>query len=285
MGIDLHVHSTASDGTDQPAEVVAVAAAAGLHTIALTDHDTTAGWAEATEAAHRLGVTLVPGSEISAALGRAGVHLLAYLHDPADAALLAETETTRADRETRAYRMVQRIAVDYDLGWDDVLEHVGPDATVGRPHIADAMVAKGLVADRDEAFATVLHGRSRYYLPHYAPPAEQVVRLVRAAGGVTVLAHPRGGGRGRTVADEAIAGLAAAGLAGLEVDHPDHSAHDRAGLRALAADLGLLVTGSSDYHGTGKSTPIGADTTDPAMLEALVAAGSPDRVVRPGVPR
>jgi 3',5'-nucleoside bisphosphate phosphatase len=280
VGIDLHVHSTASDGTEPPADVVAAAAAAGLHTVALTDHDTTAGWAEAGEAARRLGVTLVPGSEISSAVGRAGVHLLAYLHDPADAALLAETEATRADRETRAFRMVQRIAADYDLTWDDVLAQVGPDATVGRPHIADAMVAKGLVTDRDEAFATVLHGRSPYYLPHYAPQAADVIRLVRAAGGVTVLAHPRGGGRGRGVDDQAIAALAAAGLTGLEADHPDHGPRDRLELRALAADLGLLVTGSSDYHGTGKSTPIGADTTAPQMLEALLAAGNADRVVR-----
>lgn len=282
MGIDLHVHSTASDGTQSPADVVAAAARSGLHTIALTDHDTTAGWAEASDAARRLGVTLVPGSEISAALGGAGVHVLAYLHDPADAALTAETETTRSDRETRARRMVERIAADHDLTWEDVLEHVGPDATVGRPHIADAMVAKGLVADRDEAFATVLHGRSRYYLPHYAPQAVEVVRLVRAAGGATVLAHPRSGGRGRTVSDELVAELAAAGLAGIEVDHPDHGARDRRELRALAADLGLLVTGSSDYHGTGKATPIGADTTDPEMLEALLAAGDAGRVVRPG---
>jgi hypothetical protein len=281
VGIDLHVHSTASDGTERPADVVAAAAAAGLHTIALTDHDTTAGWAEAGSAARRLGVTLVPGSEISAALGLAGVHVLAYLHDPTDPALLAETEATRADRETRAYRMVQRIAEDYDLSWAEVLGQVGPDATVGRPHIADAMVVKGLVADRDEAFATVLHGRSPYYLPHYAPQAVDVVRLVRAAGGVTVLAHPRSGGRGRTVPDDAIAELAAAGLGGLEVDHPDHGPQDRRELRALAAGLGLLVTGSSDYHGTGKSTPIGAEATSPEMLQALVAAGDATRVVTP----
>jgi 3',5'-nucleoside bisphosphate phosphatase len=280
VGIDLHVHSTASDGTDRPAEVVAVAAAAGLHTIALTDHDTTAGWDEAGEAARRLGITLVPGAEISAAIQRSGVHLLAYLHDPQDAALRAETDATRADRATRARRMVDRIADDYDLSWAEVLAQVGPDATVGRPHIADAMVAKGLVADRDEAFATVLHGRSPYYLPHYAPQAADVVRLVRAAGGVTVLAHPRSGGRGRQVADQAIAALAAAGLGGLEVDHPDHPTTDREQLRGLAAELGLLVTGSSDYHGTGKTTRIGADRTSPEMLDALLSAGDASRVVR-----
>jgi 3',5'-nucleoside bisphosphate phosphatase len=281
VGIDLHVHSTASDGTERPADVIAAAAAAGLHTVALTDHDTTAGWEEAGRAARRLGIILVPGAEISALLEQVGVHLLAYLHDPADPALRAETEATRAARETRARRMVDRITVDYDLTWQDVLAQVGPDATVGRPHIADAMVAKGLVTDRDEAFATVLHGRSRYYLPHYAPNATRVLQLVRAAGGVTVLAHPRSGGRGRRIRDELIADLAAAGLGGIEVDHPDHDAGQRRELRGLAAELGLLVTGSSDYHGTGKTTRIGAERTTAQMLEALVAAGTSSRVVRP----
>ena len=281
MGIDLHVHSTASDGTDPPAGVVAAAAAAGLHTIGLTDHDTTAGWREAGLAGQRAGVTVVPGAEISAAVGLLGVHVLAYLHDPADPALLAETEATRSDRTTRAFRMVQRISDDHDLSWADVLAHVGPDATVGRPHIADAMVARGLVADRDEAFATVLHGRSPYYLPHHAPQAVQVIRLVRAAGGVTVLAHPRSGGRGRQITDESIGELAEAGLGGLEVDHPDHGSADRRRLRGLATELGLLVTGSSDYHGTGKSTPIGAELTAPEALECLLRNGDRSRVYYP----
>ena len=279
MPIDLHVHSTASDGTDPPARVVAVAAAAGLDTIALTDHDTAAGWEEAAGAARRMGVRLVPGAEISCSAGGLGVHLLAYLFDPTEPALLAELERTRDDRLHRARRMVARIAIDHDLTWADVLAQAEGGATVGRPHIADAMIAKGLVGSRDEAFATVLHGRSPYYLPHYAPDAARTIGLVRAAGGVAVLAHPRAGRRGRSVSAEMIAELAGAGLAGLEVDHPDHDEAAREGLRTLAADLGLLVTGASDYHGTGKSIAIGSNTTSPDALEAIIAAGDASRLV------
>ena len=279
MPIDLHVHSTASDGTDPPAGVVAVAAAAGLDTIALTDHDTAAGWEEAAGAARRMGVRLVPGAEISCSAGGLGVHLLAYLFDPTEPALLAEIERTRDDRLHRARRMVARIAIDYDLTWADVLAQVQGGATVGRPHIADAMIAKGLVSSRDEAFATVLHGRSPYYLPHYAPDAARTIGLVRAAGGVPVLAHPRTGRTGRWISAETIAELTGAGLAGLEVDHPDHDEEAREDLRTLADDLGLLATGSSDYHGAGKTTAIGSNTTSPDVLEAIIAAGDASRLV------
>jgi predicted metal-dependent phosphoesterase TrpH len=281
VGIDLHVHSSASDGTDPPGEVMAAAAAAGLDVVALTDHDTTAGWDEAARAAVRHGITLVPGAEISTQIGGIGVHLLAYLHDPAEAALLAETGRTRSDRLQRARRMVQRIGADYDLGWDDVLGQLRDGATVGRPHIADALVARGIVASRDEAFATLLHGRSPYYLGHYAPDAVRAVRLIRAAGGVAVMAHPRAGRRGRVVGEPVIGELAEAGLAGLEVDHPDHDAQTRRELRELATGLGLLVTGSSDYHGLGKVNRIGQDTTSPQVLEQILAMGTGSRLVRP----
>lgn len=281
MEIDLHVHSTASDGTDAPGEVIALAAAAGLDAVALTDHDTTAGWAEAAEAARRVGVILLPGAELSCHVGGTGVHVLAYLFDPRHPALLAQIERTRADRTQRARRMVRAIARDYPLTWDDVLEQVEDGATVGRPHIADAMVAKGLAASRDEAFATVLHNRSPYYLPHYAQDARRALGLIRAAGGVAVLAHPWAGRLSRRVGPEVIADLASAGLAGIEVDHPDQAEADRERLRALAGDLGLLVTGSSDYHGAGKSTPLGACTTAPEVFEAIVAAGHGSAVVRP----
>ena len=228
MAIDLHTHSRASDGTDAPAEVMAAAAAAGLQVVALTDHDTTSGWTEAAQAATGLGVTLVPGAEISTQSGGIGVHLLAYLFDPEDAGLLAETGRTRTDRLQRARRMVARIGAEYDLDWSDVVAQVRDGATVGRPHIADALVAKGVVASRDEAFATLLHGRSPYYIGHYAPDTLRTVGLIRAAGGVPVMAHPRAGRRGRVVSENVIAELAEAGLAGLEVDHPDHDAGDRA---------------------------------------------------------
>ena len=280
MRIDLHCHSAASDGTDAPADVVRAAARAGLDVVALTDHDTTAGWDEAAAAARVLGVTLVPGMEISCQAGGISVHLLSYLHDPADAALLAETSRTREDRVGRARRMVELIAADHPLTWEDVVAQVTDDATVGRPHIADALVARGVVASRDEAFAGILDSRSPYYVRHYAPGAADAVRLVRAAGGVPVMAHPRAGRRGRVVSDEVVAGLADAGLAGLEVDHRDHLPAEKDALRGLARDLGLLVTGSSDYHGTGKLNAIGEHLTSPAVLEAIEAAGTGAAVVR-----
>jgi hypothetical protein len=219
--------------------------------------------------------------EISCQAGGISVHLLSYLHDPTHPALAAELARTRADRLTRARRMVERISRDHDLTWADVQAHVGDEATVGRPHIADAMVAKGLVASRDEAFATVLHNRSPYHLPHYAPDARHAVALVRAAGGVPVMAHPLAGRRGRVVADSVIADLAAAGLAGLEADHRDHLPHERQHLRGLAADLGLFVTGSSDYHGQGKENRLGENLTAPDVLAAIEAAGTGSVVVRP----
>jgi predicted metal-dependent phosphoesterase TrpH len=272
--IDLHAHSLASDGTDSPAGVVAAAAAAGLDVVALTDHDTVAGWDEAAQAAQRYGVVLVPGVEISCVAGWISVHMLAYLPDPTHAGLVAEFRATRTDRVRRARRMVDLIAVDYPLSWDDVVDQVEEGATVGRPHIADALVAQGHVADRDEAFTRILATGSPYHVGHYAPEAVDVVAMVRAAGGVPVMAHPRAGRRGRVVSDHVIAELAGAGLAGLEVDHRDHLPAERAQLRALAADLGLLVTGSSDYHGEGKENQLGENLTDPEVLAAIRSMAS-----------
>jgi len=279
--IDLHLHSTASDGTDAPADVIKVAASAGLDVVALTDHDSAAGWADASEAARRLGITLLPGAEISCQVRGIGVHMLAYLYDPENPALLEETTRTRRDRLDRAQRMVQRMSRDLDITWADVLEHVGPAATVGRPHLADALVAMGVVGSRDEAFATLLHARSPYYLPHYSPDAERIVQLVLAAGGVPVMAHPRAGRRGRIVSLADIVDLASAGLVGLEVDHRDNAAEDRQILRELARDLDLLTTGSSDYHGTGKQNRIAENTTAPDVLERIIEVGTAERVVRP----
>ncbi|WP_125776904.1 PHP domain-containing protein [Antribacter gilvus] len=279
--IDLHTHSTASDGTDAPDQVMEAAAAAGLSTVALTDHDTTSGWPAATAAALRLGVALVRGAEISALSsdtatpGRGvSVHLLSYLHDPDHPALLAELTRTRADRETRAQRMVELLAEDFPITWEDVLAQTEPGTTIGRPHLADALVASGRVRDRDEAFATVLRPGTRYYVGHYAPAAVAAVRAVRAAGGVPVFAHPGADARGRIVPDSTIEELAQAGLAGLEVDHRDHTPEMRRHLRGLAEALGLLVTGSSDYHGTGKTNRIGENTTAPDVLEAIEAQGA-----------
>jgi 3',5'-nucleoside bisphosphate phosphatase len=279
--IDLHVHSTASDGTSPPAAVLEEAASAGLDVVALTDHDTTAGWAEAAAAVPGTGVTLVPGTEISTQARGISIHLLAYLQDPAEPTLVAELERTRTDRLSRARRMVDLIARDHPLTWEEVQAQVEPGATVGRPHIADAMVAAGLVRDRDEAFATVLHSRSPYYVRHYAPDVVEAVRLVRGAGGVPVMAHPLAARRGLTVSDAVIAEMAAAGLAGLEVEHRDHEPAEREHLLRLARDLALFTTGSSDYHGTGKLNRIGENVTALAVLELIEAQGTGTSVVRP----
>jgi hypothetical protein len=278
--IDLHAHSLASDGTEPPAGVVEAAARAGLDVVALTDHDSVAGWGEASDAARRLGVVLVPGVEISCRARGISVHMLAYLPDPEHAGLRAEFGRTRDDRVWRARRMVDRIAPDYPLTWEDVLEQAQDGATVGRPHLADALVARGHMADRDEAFRRVLANGSPYYVGHYAPEAEDVVRMVVQAGGVPVMAHPLAARRGRVVPDRTIAGLAAAGLAGLEADHRDHYPSERAHLRALAADLGLFVTGSSDYHGTGKPNLLGEHLTDPAVLAEIEAGAGGAIAVR-----
>lgn len=274
MRIDLHAHSTASDGTDSPAGLVRAAASAGLDVVALTDHDTTAGWVEAATEAQRTGVALVRGTEISTQAEGMSVHLLCYLQDPAHPGLVAEFEQIRTARLTRARRMVERLAEDFAITWDDVVAQTAQQTTVGRPHIADALVVAGAVRDRDEAFARVLTPRSPYYVRHYAPATEDAVRLVVAAGGVPVLAHPGASGRGLTVSDDVVATLARAGLAGLEVHHLDHSDDAVAHLGALARELGLLVTGSSDYHGTGKTNRLGARTTTTDVLAAIEDRGS-----------
>jgi len=272
--IDLHSHSRASDGTETPAELVRAAVDAGLGAIALTDHDSTAGWAEAFAASDGTGLTVVPGMELSTWSGWHSVHLLAYLVDPADAALVAETERIRTARMHRAESIVERISADYDLTWDDVLAQTTAGATVGRPHIADALVARGLVSDRSAAFATILHPRTGYFQPHYAPDPLDAVRLVVAAGGVPVLAHPGTRGRDGVVPADVLARLVDAGLAGLEIRHRENTRSGRERLAELAERFDLLVTGSSDYHGTGKPNRLGENTTEPAVLERILELGT-----------
>ncbi|MGW5094912.1 PHP domain-containing protein [Streptomyces nodosus] len=265
MRIDLHTHSTASDGTDTPAELVRNAAAAELDVVALTDHDTTRGHAEAI-AALPGGVTLVTGAELSCRLDGIGMHMLAYLFDPEEPALLAERELVRDDRVPRAHAMIAKLC---DLGvpitWEQVARIAG-GGSVGRPHIASALVELGVVDSVSDAFTPewLADGGRAYVEKHESDPFE-VIRLVKAAGGVTVFAHPAASKRGRTVPESAVADLAAAGLDGIEVDHMDHDRDTRARLRGLAAELGLLVTGSSDYHGSRKTCVLGEYTTDPEV--------------------
>jgi predicted metal-dependent phosphoesterase TrpH len=268
--IDLHTHSSASDGTERPAELMRAAAAAGLDVVALTDHDTTRGWAEAEEALPS-GLRLVRGAEISCVYDGISLHLLAYLFDPSHAELAAEMSMALDDRVPRAKAIVAKLAAaGHPVTWELVLDQLQDGATVGRPHIADTLVAAGVVADRNEAFTTLLHDDSPFFVGHYYVDALRAVELVRAAGGVPVFAHPAAATRGTTVGDDAIRAMAAAGLAGLEVDHRDNAPADRERLRALAAELGLLVTGASDYHGAGKDNRLGEHTTEPAVLDALL---------------
>ena len=273
MPADLHTHSRASDGVDRPAGVMRAAAAAGLTVVALTDHDTTDGWDEAAQAARDLGLLLVPGTEISCLAGGISVHLLSYLHDPTEPQLREVLRVTRADRVGRARAIVQRLAAVVDLRWEDVAGLVAPGTTVGRPHIADALVARGVVATRDEAFAALLHRDSPYYVPHAAPQVEDAVRLVRRAGGVPVLAHPLADRRGRAVSEEMIASFVGAGLLGIEADHPDHTGEQRERVRLLAARYGLFWTGGSDYHGVARSYRIGEWIAPEPALEEILATG------------
>ncbi|MFC8410451.1 PHP domain-containing protein [Arthrobacter sp. NPDC057259] len=281
MRIDLHAHSNVSDGTQPPAELIAAAAGAGLDVVALTDHDTTDGWAEASAAALKLGVALVPGMEVSCRTREGiSVHLLSYLHDPAHPGLLEEITKSKDARFTRAERMVSLLVEDYPLSWDDVIHHVAPGATLGRPHIADALVAAGVVEDRSEAFETILTSRSRYWVQHYAPDPAAAVELVRAAGGVPVFAHPVASSRGRIVGEHTYREMIDAGLAGLEINHRDNPEQGRAFLRRLAAEHDLLVTGSSDYHGAGKPNLLGENTTAPEVLARIEELASGTAVVR-----
>jgi hypothetical protein len=283
--IDLHTHSTASDGTSDPAELVREAAEAGLDVVALTDHDTTSGWAAAIEALPP-GLTLVPGAELScrwygadpSGAATAGqfdppisLHMLAYLFDPAEPELVAEMARVRQGRETRAERMVELLrAGGLDVTWDEIQGNAS-GGTVGRPHLAQALIRRGLVNTVSEAFAPEWLGE-RYRLPKPDTDVFRAVALVQQAGGVAVFAHPRASMRGRIVPDSLIEELAAVGLFGLEVDHADHSPEERVHVRALAERLGLVATGSSDFHGTNKTVKLGAHTTAPAVYERLLAA-------------
>ena len=275
MRIDLHTHSTASDGTDEPGDLVRIAAKAGLDVVAITDHDTTAGWSAAV-AAKPDGLRLVRGAELSCVSpdGRGGkipVHLLAYLFDPDHPGLLAEQVRLRAERRQRLVTMVTRMAEDgYPVDPETFLGRLPPDLPAGRPHLARALVDEGVVGSVNEAFARLLNSNGRYYLPRADTPVAEAIEMTTAAGGVCVFAHPLARSRGRVVEPSVIAELAALGLAGVEVDHPDHAEADRALLRGLVGELGLVATGSSDYHGSNKTTPIAVETTDPEMYQRLV---------------
>lgn len=268
MRIDLHTHSRASDGTQTPAELVRAARTAGLDVLGITDHDGAGGWDEAAATALAVGVTLVRGMEISTKHRGDGVHLLAYLPDPTHPALVEELGRIVGGRGSRAPAMIAALnRLGYDLTLDDV------DAPVpGRPHVADALVRRGVVASRDEAFERFLNPGRPAYVDRYAARTTHMIGVVAAAGGVSVIAHPWGRGRKGALPAAELADLRDLGLAGIEVDHQDHPPAVRDELRGVAADLGLLALGSSDHHGTGKTNhELGCNTTAPEVYEQLLA--------------
>jgi hypothetical protein len=287
MKIDLHSHSTCSDGKESVAEVFRQAKLAEVDVLALTDHDTTHGWAEAASAAAAEGIGFVPGIEVTTRahvyspdgeLHKFGVHMLAYLPDASHeelAQVLAESVTSR---ETRLRAIVEKIGADYDLEWSDVEMFIADGATNGRPAVADALVHRKHFDSRDEVFAQIWpNGSDRYYVPNRGvPDTVEAIRLIRRAGGVPIIAHPMSRGKGPDVGQPMprahFEEMIAAGLAGFEVNHRDVPDHAKTWLREMAAEFDLIVTGSSDYHGlTGKQNRLGENTTSKEMLDRIIA--------------
>ncbi len=280
MVIDLHTHTSYSDGTDTPAQLINKALAAGISIIGLTDHDSISGWQEATDAL-RTGISLVPGAEISCQTPDGiSVHILGLLFDSNNSELMSTLEKTRENRHGRMEKIIARInEAGIDITMDDVLEQLSDGATLGRPHLADALVKKGIVASRDEAFTQMLHNNSKYYVSHYSPTPEAAIKLIKAAGGVSVIAHPMASHRGRTISLETFGSIIQAGLDGIEVDHRDHSPEEKSQLIKLANESNLVMTGASDYHGNGKLNTLGEYTTKPEQWEKLESRSNARRVI------
>jgi predicted metal-dependent phosphoesterase TrpH len=288
VSIDLHTHTTRSDGTTTPSENASLAAHAGLRGLAVTDHDTTAGWEEAADACRRLGLAFVPGVELSTEVHGTSVHLLGYWMDPDHPDLVAECDRLFNERERRAAAIVARLA---DLGAPLDLERVrahARDAPIGRPHIAKAMVEAGIVPDVASAFDHYIADGGPAYVPKHALDPVAGARLIRRAGGVAVLAHPALTGERDLPAPEAPAAtarmlellddLVAAGLAGVEAHHVGHDEEQRAVWREAARERELLVTASSDFHGDTKDVALGAASSPLELLDELrsrVGGGGP----------
>ena len=278
--IDLHTHTTCSDGTDSPRELVNKAIVQGLQVLGISDHDTTSGWDEATQTL-RGSLQLALGAEISC-LTHDGisVHMLGMLFDPLHEEMQQVLEETRGGRLPRMRKMIEKMRAEgMDISIEDVEAAMPEGATMGRPHLADALVAKKIVKSRDEAFIDLLHNDSRFYVSHAAPTPVEAISLIRRAGGVAVIAHPFASHRGQILKAEDFSQLVAAGLNGIEVDHRDQNPDERAMLRVIAHELDLVITGSSDYHGTGKLNSLAENHTSREQWEKLEAQANARRVV------
>lgn len=276
-GWDIHCHTVFSDGTKTPAELVSEAKARRLRGVAITDHDTTAGWEQAVGAARAEGIPLLRGSEITADDEHVSVHMLGLQYDPADPGIETLFARTREARLKRTKRMVELLSRDYPITWDDVMAQVrqGSRTTVGRPHIADALVSAGVYRTRSEAFAGAVSAGSKYYLPTPSPTTHEVVAAVRGAGGVCLIAHAGDPSRNRhCLSDAQIEALVAEGLDGLEVWHRGNPPEQRERLLAIARRHGLLVTGGSDWHGAGKPNELGENLTDDATVAEIIRRGA-----------
>ena len=278
--IDIHTHTTCSDGTDSPRELVNKAIVQGLEVLGISDHDTTAGWAEATETL-RGSLQLALGSEISCLTNDGvSVHMLGLLFDPEHEEMQRVLEETRDGRLPRMRKMIEKMRAEgMDISIEDVEQAMPTGATMGRPHLADALVAKKIVKSRDEAFVDLLHNESRFYVSHAAPTPVEAIALIRRAGGVAVIAHPFASHRGQILKPEDFSELVAAGLNGIEVDHRDQNPDERAMLRTIAHELDLAITGSSDYHGTGKLNSLAENHTHREQWEKLESQSNARRVV------
>ncbi len=278
--IDLHAHTTCSDGTDSPLALVKKAASAGITVLGISDHDSTAGWNEATASLHG-NLQLALGAEVSCLTeDNVSVHMLGLLFDGENQPLQQLLSDSRDTRIPRMKKMIENLqGAGYEITLEDVSAATPAGATLGRPHLADALVAKRIVKSRDEAFSDLLNNDSPFYVSHFAPTPEDSIRAIRAAGGVAVIAHPFASRRGQTLSPESFASLVAAGLNGIEVFHRDQSEDERKQLIEIAHALDLVITGSSDYHGTGKLNQLGENTTAAAEWERLESMADQRRVV------
>jgi predicted metal-dependent phosphoesterase TrpH len=278
--IDLHTHTTCSDGTDRPRDLVNKAIVQGLEVLGISDHDTTSGWEEAQQSL-RGTLQLALGAEISClTTDGVSVHMLGMLFDPNHKEMQTMLEETRDGRLPRMRKMIEKMRAEgIEISIEDVEKAMPFGATMGRPHLADALVAKKIVKSRDEAFIDLLHNDSRFYVSHAAPTPAQAISLIRRAGGVAVIAHPFASHRGQILNAEDFTDLVAAGLNGIEVDHRDQNPDERAMLRKIARELDLVVTGSSDYHGTGKLNSLAENHTNREEWQKLEAQADSRRVI------